>query len=304
MWQPPTDQTYLSTWQGEYNGRIPLEETVSPITPSPSPGITAYQTQTESKNLNPEISSVHPVLSSDRKSPKDGDFDTYLQGYGPGFEHVQTSDQSFFATPRHHAYQRVTGFGDRLWGSRDDGSPRLVSWWWWWEIGAALVSITSMTLILAVLGKADDMPIQDWTLPIQPNSLVAVLTTLGKSAMMIVVASCISQLKWRHFQRGSRPLRDLQVFEDASRGPWGSAVFLGRNLRVGAVTAGAFAFITVVALGIEPTVQQIFDFPSRLASLENVTAEVGRAVVYGSKAYASSHGHGESFLSANGGLAC
>ena len=56
-----------------------------------------------------------------------------------------------------------------------------------------------MILILAVLLKANNTPLRSWSLQIQPNSLIAVFTTIGRSAMMIPVAACISQLKWRHF---------------------------------------------------------------------------------------------------------
>ncbi|KAF2495366.1 hypothetical protein BU16DRAFT_561648 [Lophium mytilinum] len=159
-----------------------------------------------------------------------------------------------------------------------------MSWWWWWEIGAAMLGTISMLLIIAVLFKVQDKPLQDWTLSIQPNSLIAVFTTIGKTATMVPIASCIAQLKWRHFDRRDRRLDHLQLFEDASRGPWG-AVTMMYSVRYQAWLASALALVTVVALGIEPSAQQILNFPHRITMLKNASAEIGIADGYSSKAY-------------------
>jgi hypothetical protein len=55
---------------------------------------------------------------------------------------------------------------------------------WWWELGAVLVSLICMALIVAVLFSMDGKPLRDWKLPIQPNSLVAIFSTITKSALL------------------------------------------------------------------------------------------------------------------------
>ncbi|OIW26634.1 hypothetical protein CONLIGDRAFT_482321 [Coniochaeta ligniaria NRRL 30616] len=162
--------------------------------------------------------------------------------------------------------------------------PKPVPSWWWWEITAAALSIVCMSLILVLLMKISNISLSDWPLPIQPNSLIAVLTTVGKASLLVPVAACISQLKWRHFQQRQDHLQTMQLFDDASRGPWGSAVML-LSVRTRAVLAWAFAFVTVAALGIDPTAQQILEFPSRTVELKNVTARIGVATDYSSKGY-------------------
>lgn len=159
-----------------------------------------------------------------------------------------------------------------------------VSWWWWWEIGAAFLSLVCVGLILAVLLKANNLALADWPLWIQPNSLLAVFTTVGKSALMVPVASCISQLKWRHFQVRANRLSHLQILDDASRGPWGSLMVL-LNVRVRAFTVWALAIVSLIALGFDPSAQQILDFPVRDTRLTNISAEIGTAVEYSSIAY-------------------
>jgi hypothetical protein len=160
-------------------------------------------------------------------------------------------------------------------------SPGLcgIFWTWRWEISSSIVSMTSMALVLAILVNIRDMALSDWPLPIQPNSLIAVCTTLGKSAMMVPVASCIGQLKWRYFARRPRPLQHLQSFDDASRGPWGSLVVLLSGLTRSWVISG-FAFAAIVSLRIEPSAQQVLAVGTRELELTNMTADVGMARGY------------------------
>jgi hypothetical protein len=47
---------------------------------------------------------------------------------------------------------------------------------------------------------------------------------------MFFVAQVISQLKWEYF-RTPRPLYDLDRYEEASRGVWGSTLFLFSRVR-------------------------------------------------------------------------
>ena len=62
--------------------------------------------------------------------------------------------------------------------------------------------------MIVILGYMDGRALRAWRMPIEPNSLVAVFTTLAKTALMIPVASAISQMKWLWFERPRR-LADL-----------------------------------------------------------------------------------------------
>lgn len=39
-----------------------------------------------------------------------------------------------------------------------------ISWWWWWEIGAGLLSTSSMVLLLVALFKANNLALASWKL--------------------------------------------------------------------------------------------------------------------------------------------
>ncbi|KAK7946109.1 uncharacterized protein PG986_010430 [Apiospora aurea] len=161
---------------------------------------------------------------------------------------------------------------------------KATAWWWWWEILATVLSIACMGALIIILTKIDNIPLPHWWLPIQPNSLIAVLTTVAKSAMTLSVASCISQLKWGHFSKQPRKLVDLETFDEASRGPWGSATLLWLlSFRVPVLFTSGLALVTIVSLGIDPCAQQVLEFPTQLTPLDNITVDIGVANQYFSK---------------------
>jgi len=65
-------------------------------------------------------------------------------------------------------------------------------------------------------------------LPIKvtPNVFLAFFATFASATSMIPLAEAISQWKWNWIQKEDRPLADLQLFDDASRGVLGSVLLL------------------------------------------------------------------------------
>lgn len=103
--------------------------------------------------------------------------------------------------------------------------------WWWWEIAAVLFSIACMVAAVILLANINNTRLSTWLFYFQPNTVISILTTLARSAMLFSVSTCLSQLKWRHFQtrQAGRPLNHLEDFDDASRGPLGSLFILGNH---------------------------------------------------------------------------
>lgn len=50
------------------------------------------------------------------------------------------------------------------------------------------------------------------------NTIVAILSTASKAALLYPVTECISQLKWIWFSKDYRRLSDMSTFDNASRG--------------------------------------------------------------------------------------
>ncbi|KAF6813054.1 hypothetical protein CPLU01_14747 [Colletotrichum plurivorum] len=120
-----------------------------------------------------------------------------------------------------------------------------------------------------------------WTpLPGRPslisiNSLIAIFTALFKASLIFPVAEGLGQLKWKWFNRPQK-LNDLVLFDNASRGPWGSLLLLVKVIPrpQRGYLAALGALITVAALAIDPFSQAIVNHKGC-----EIVANFGRATV-------------------------
>lgn len=132
-----------------------------------------------------------------------------------------------------------------------------------------LLAIGCISSIVAILFYMNGKTLLDWKLPIQPNSLVAIFSTVGKSALLFAVSEGLGQLKWLYFEE-PRALSQMENFDQASRGPWGAFTFLWHT-RGTAILASMGAFATVLMLAFEPITQQVIEFSTRVSIQSNQT---------------------------------
>jgi hypothetical protein len=128
---------------------------------------------------------------------------------------------------------------------------------WWWETASVILSIACTAGIVGLLAHVDDKPLTHWKITGKkptPNVLVAILSTVAKSALLFPLAECLGQLKWTYFEKRARPVNHLQVFDGATRGPWGSFLFL-LEVRGKAILASLGAIVTILALSFDPFTQ-------------------------------------------------
>jgi hypothetical protein len=177
----------------------------------------------------------------------------------PGYSVVQQHDANYSDEPKTIITKK----------SRKD---RFVRFGWYWEIGAILAGIISTAAIVTVLAQIDGKPLSSWTYTIQPASLVAIFSTIAKSSLLVPVAVCLSQLKWSYFEK-PRELGHMQVFDDASRGPWGAAVLLWKTKGV-AWLASVGALITLFMMTFEPFSQQAIHVTQNYVRLRNETGRI------------------------------
>ena len=158
-------------------------------------------------------------------------------------------------------------------------SAAMSSSWWWWEIFGAFITLTCLFMTIAVLAVLDNKSTDDWHHKIQPSAILAILTAVGKMGLTLVVASCVSQLKWVHFQKPNS-LSHLDVFDNVSRaGPWSTALMVlkirkGIWKRTSDFMIALFALITLGAIAIDPMIQQILGTPQREIQLHDITASI------------------------------
>lgn len=96
---------------------------------------------------------------------------------------------------------------------------------WEWELGTWLLGTCALFSIVALLFKFSDGPLNNWTLDIRLATVIAALSQIAHSALLVSVSACIGQLKWEWLRR-KHPASDLKKFEEASRGPRGSLMLL------------------------------------------------------------------------------
>ncbi|OJJ85936.1 DUF3176 domain-containing protein [Aspergillus glaucus CBS 516.65] len=151
---------------------------------------------------------------------------------------------------------------------------------WFWEIVSITFSIACFIAICSVLLSYDQKAMPNFPKGLTLNTIVSILATGSKSALLCMVGTSIGQLKWIWFQgRKKRPVYDLQSFDDASRGPWGSVMILLRCSRKGSSVLSLGAIITVLSLAFDPFIQQVLRFPVRQVISSSSTAVVEQAVL-------------------------
>ncbi|KAK4128919.1 hypothetical protein N657DRAFT_668058 [Parathielavia appendiculata] len=149
---------------------------------------------------------------------------------------------------------------------------------WLPEVACCFLSIVCLVVIVVVLKTYDGRGLADWPLTVSLNTLIAFLAAICQVALIVPLTEGLSQLKWNSFARGEKPLADFQTFEDAKRGPVGSAMLLcrrrGRALGMTAATALLTGFL------LSPLTQGAITYPTRSFEAGSGTAAVARSESY------------------------
>ena len=170
------------------------------------------------------------------------------------------------------------GSTNRNGGQRQGGALRFGRLWKF-EIFSMVTSVAALLAIIVVLFKFDGKSMNTWKAALRPNTVVSALSTLSKASMMMVVGQGLGQLKWTYFQRQPRRLMDFDIFDSASKGPLGSAELL-YHINWKTLVGSAGALITLLALAMDPFVQQVVSFDSRLVDAGGMTSRIGAARIY------------------------
>ncbi|KAF7181989.1 hypothetical protein CNMCM7691_001377 [Aspergillus felis] len=181
----------------------------------------------------------------------------------------------------HEDLEHPENFNSTLYKKQRNGccNVAIINDGWTYEVLTITLSIGCIAAIATILATMDGKSLSQWTMPIQPNALISVFAVVAKASLLYSVAQCIGQLKWLYFRSGVHPMIDIQRFDDASRGPWGSLIFLWK-FRLTALTSSGACFITIAALAIDPFTQQVLEFPFRLVSNGQGSAYTQRSIGY------------------------
>ncbi|KAF2456143.1 hypothetical protein BDY21DRAFT_269656, partial [Lineolata rhizophorae] len=126
---------------------------------------------------------------------------------------------------------------------------------WFLEIASWIFSAACMGAILICLFVFDGKPLRQWFLGLSLNAYISVLSRVATSALLHPTSQALGQLKWSWFRKKSKKMWDFEIFDDASRGPWGSVMLI--ILTKGKALAAGGALIVILSLGLESFFQQV-----------------------------------------------
>src|ERR1700761_3446404 len=99
---------------------------------------------------------------------------------------------------------------------------------WLLEQLAVLISLLSMTTIIALLAYYNGKPLITWH-QVKFNAIVSVLATLARTAIIFSTASCLGQFKWIWFKEKPQNLEDFELISQAVQGTQGGSKLLLRT---------------------------------------------------------------------------
>ena len=128
---------------------------------------------------------------------------------------------------------------------------------WKWELTSLGLALGILIAIAVILKEFNEQSVPDWGFAINLSTLLALLATIFRSAIVAIMAQIISQTKWAGFMTGTapRPLQHLQDFDSASRNALGAAALIPKVLRHNPLASMA-AVVTIASLAVGPMVQQ------------------------------------------------
>ncbi|PYH95611.1 hypothetical protein BO71DRAFT_408397 [Aspergillus ellipticus CBS 707.79] len=145
------------------------------------------------------------------------------------------------------------------------------------EILGMLLAAGALIATVIILRSYDQKPQPVWHY-MSLNSLISWLSTISKACILFSVSEALGQLKWVWFAQARRPLPNLEAFDSASRGLYGSALLIwmlkGRHFAIW----GSLAMI--LALGYDPCVQNLVHYYSQLTEDAHQQAFVANSSTY------------------------
>jgi hypothetical protein len=148
---------------------------------------------------------------------------------------------------------------------------------WLFESISSILALIFLIGIVIIFWYMDNKPLSAWHGRVSLNATISILTTACTTALMHGVSTFIGQSKWLHFKNGPRKLADLETFDGASRGVWGSILLL-TTVKWNIATIGAL--ITILRLAFSPFAQQVVLIEQRPIIFSSDNATFGYAHNY------------------------
>jgi hypothetical protein len=126
---------------------------------------------------------------------------------------------------------------------------------WHWVLGCCLLVVAALVGMIATIYNLDGKPIPHWPYCLSINTFIAAFSVTMKASSGVVLAEGISHIKWT---KHSQTLRNFEMQDEASRGPWGALNLLKNDMGCSVSSLGAM--VTILALFLKPFSQQLVSF--------------------------------------------
>ncbi|KAI1435935.1 hypothetical protein GGR50DRAFT_271715 [Xylaria sp. CBS 124048] len=139
--------------------------------------------------------------------------------------------------------------------------------------------------MVILLRYLDGRPYSAWALPlyivITPNAIISVLSIISRASLAYTLGEVMSQLKWLHILEKPDRLRDLQCYDDASRGPLGALKLFWR-VRLASSTTYFSCLAILLSLAFEPFSQQLLQYRDGLTLSNSSSSSASFSTTYDS----------------------
>lgn len=156
---------------------------------------------------------------------------------------------------------------------------------WKWELVAAATAIVSFAGLIAALRSFDGRIYQDWSYHyFTRNTVIAAIATITQTSLLAAVVVALTQNKWEWFSNtrmsDARPIRDLDAFDEASRGLSGCFQLLGVTRLRHYATLGSL--VVILSIGFDTFAQNVMGVRSIVSwhTGPGATGEVLRSEIY------------------------
>lgn len=97
---------------------------------------------------------------------------------------------------------------------------------WWIEIIGIVAAAGSLTGIVAILFEMNHKQPTQFPFKLELPTILSILAKVTETTIALVVATCLSQIMWMRYRSRPRPLNDFAVYDAATRGATGQALFM------------------------------------------------------------------------------
>ncbi|KAH6873136.1 hypothetical protein BKA58DRAFT_161492 [Alternaria rosae] len=165
----------------------------------------------------------------------------------------------------------------RGWNAFTNAILRIWRKGWTAETCSCIFALLSLIGLIVTLTAHQNRPLPDWPQIVSINSIVSLFSMMIRAGVSMVLAEGISQSKWQWFRK-ARKLEDMARFDSASRGAWGSVLFIfGLRIKKPYFIATMGAFVTVMSAFTGFAAQQLIVFNDCLRPDESAAVGILRS---------------------------